>query len=196
MATASAAGPSSRSSRSVRLALGGNGLSWTIPAALANLTYLKVLLLKNNNVSGMISDVSLPQLQQFNVSFNQLNGSIPATLRSQLRSGFLGTGLCGGPLGPCPGVSLPERQGADAAFLRLVSFSKSSLCHCVPTTTTKMRSYLCTTSCPWAASQQFCMQLHDVFSSELHFVCLKGDRAKSSWIEVTEVLVICHSARK
>ncbi|KAJ1293918.1 hypothetical protein BS78_01G106300 [Paspalum vaginatum] len=89
----------------VRLALDGNDLSGPIPAALANLSQLKVLLLENNNFSGEISDLSLPQLQQFNVSFNQLNGSIPAALRSQPRSAFLGTGLCGEPLGPCPGES-------------------------------------------------------------------------------------------
>ncbi|WVZ60257.1 hypothetical protein U9M48_010304 [Paspalum notatum var. saurae] len=89
----------------VKLVLGENGLSGPIPAALANLTQLKVLLLENNSFSGEISDLSLPQLQQFNVSYNQLNGSIPAALRSQPSSAFLGTGLCGGPLGPCPGES-------------------------------------------------------------------------------------------
>ncbi|EER90996.1 probable inactive receptor kinase At1g48480 [Sorghum bicolor] len=92
----------------VRLSLGGNDLSGPIPAELGNLTHLRVLLLENNHFSGEISDVKLPPLQQFNVSFNQLNGSIPASLRSQPRSAFLGTGLCGGPLGPCPGEVSPS----------------------------------------------------------------------------------------
>ncbi|CAD6214240.1 unnamed protein product [Miscanthus lutarioriparius] len=92
----------------VRLSLGGNDLSGPIPAELGNLTHLRVLLLENNRFSGEISDVKLPPLQQFNVSFNQLNGSIPASLRSQPRSAFLGTGLCGGPLGPCPGEVSPS----------------------------------------------------------------------------------------
>ncbi|XP_066381273.1 probable inactive receptor kinase RLK902 [Miscanthus floridulus] len=92
----------------VRLSLGGNDLSGPIPAELGNLTHLRVLLLENNRFSGEISDVTLPPLQQFNVSFNQLNGSIPASLRSQPRSAFLGTGLCGGPLGPCPGEVSPS----------------------------------------------------------------------------------------
>lgn len=92
----------------VRLSLGGNDLSGPIPADLGNLTHLRVLLLESNRFSGEISDVKLPPLQQFNVSFNQLNGSIPASLRSQPRSAFLGTGLCGGPLGPCPGEVSPS----------------------------------------------------------------------------------------
>lgn len=92
----------------VRLALDGNDLSGPIPAALGSLTRLKALLLENNRFSGEIPDLKL-QLQQFNVSFNQLNGSIPASLRSQPRSAFLGmTGLCGGPLGPCPGEVSPS----------------------------------------------------------------------------------------
>lgn len=92
----------------VRLALDGNDLSGPIPAALGNLTSLKILLLNNNRFAGEIPEMSLPQLQQFNVSFNQLNGSIPAGLQSQPRAAFLGTGLCGGPLGPCPGESSPS----------------------------------------------------------------------------------------
>jgi len=92
----------------VRLSLGENDLSGPIPAELGNLTHLRVLLLENNRFSGEISGVKLPPLQQFNVSFNQLNGSIPASLRSQPRSAFLGTGLCGGPLGPCPGEVSPS----------------------------------------------------------------------------------------
>ncbi|RLN19946.1 hypothetical protein C2845_PM02G00860 [Panicum miliaceum] len=91
----------------VRLALDGNDLSGPIPAALGNLTQLRTLLLENNRFSGEIPDLK-QQLQQFNVSFNQLNGSVPAALRSQPRSAFLGTGLCGGPLGPCPGEVSPS----------------------------------------------------------------------------------------
>lgn len=92
----------------VRLALDGNDLSGPIPPALANLTRLKVLLLNNNRFVGQIPELTA-QLQQFNVSFNQLNGSIPSSLRSKPREAFLGmTGLCGGPLGPCPGEASPS----------------------------------------------------------------------------------------
>ncbi|GJN23537.1 hypothetical protein PR202_gb11194 [Eleusine coracana subsp. coracana] len=91
----------------LRLALDRNDLSGPIPAAVGNLTRLKVLLLDNNRFDGEIPEMTLP-LQQFNVSFNPLNGSVPAGLRSQPRSAFLGTGLCGGPLGPCPGEASPS----------------------------------------------------------------------------------------
>ncbi|KAL5209093.1 hypothetical protein ABZP36_004716 [Zizania latifolia] len=92
----------------VRLVLGGNDLSGAIPPALGNLTHLKFLLLENNRFVGEIPELK-QQFQHFNVSFNQLNGSIPATLRSMPRSAFLGMGgLCGGPLGPCPGEASPS----------------------------------------------------------------------------------------
>ncbi|XP_044364940.1 probable inactive receptor kinase At1g48480 [Triticum aestivum] len=92
----------------VHLSLGGNGLSGAIPPALANLTRLKTLLLEENRFVGQIPDLPLPQLRDFNVSFNRLNGSIPASLRSRPRAAFLGmSSLCGGPLGPCPGEAPP-----------------------------------------------------------------------------------------
>ncbi|XP_044373380.1 probable inactive receptor kinase At1g48480 [Triticum aestivum] len=92
----------------VHLSLGGNGLSGAIPPALANLTRLKTLLLEENRFVGQIPDLPLPQLREFNVSFNRLNGSIPASLRSKPRAAFLGmSSLCGGPLGPCPGEAPP-----------------------------------------------------------------------------------------
>ncbi|KAM0850833.1 hypothetical protein ACQ4PT_052798 [Festuca glaucescens] len=91
------------------LALGRNSLSGTLPPALANLTRLRLLLLESNRFAGQIPDLPQPSLQQFNVSFNQLNGSVPASLRSQPRSAFLGmSSLCGGPLGPCPGEPSPS----------------------------------------------------------------------------------------
>ncbi|TVU45447.1 hypothetical protein EJB05_04934, partial [Eragrostis curvula] len=85
-----------------RLALGENNLSGHIPAALGNLTRLRTLLLDSNHFVGEIPEMTLPMLEHFNVSFNpQISGSIPAELRSMPRSAFLGTRLCGRPLGPC-----------------------------------------------------------------------------------------------
>jgi hypothetical protein len=69
---------------------------------------LYLLVVSTRSGEREISDAKLPPLQQFNVSFNQLNGSVLASLRSQPRSAFLGTGLCGGPLGPCPGEVPPS----------------------------------------------------------------------------------------
>uniref|UniRef100_A0ACD5X6Q2 Uncharacterized protein n=1 Tax=Avena sativa TaxID=4498 RepID=A0ACD5X6Q2_AVESA len=93
----------------VHLTLGRNDLSGPVPPQLANLTRLRVLLLESNRFDGQIPDLPQTSLQQFNVSFNQLNGSIPASLRSQPQSAFLGmSSLCGGPLGPCPGEPSPS----------------------------------------------------------------------------------------
>jgi hypothetical protein len=71
--------------------------------AFGNLTNLKILLLQNNRFVGEIPEMTLPHVREFNVSFNHVNRSIPVELWSQLRSAFLGTGLCSGPLGACPG---------------------------------------------------------------------------------------------
>jgi hypothetical protein len=104
----------------LRLSLDGNNLSGPIPAALGNLTRLKTLLLQNNRFVGEIPEMTMPDLQQFNVSYNQLNGSIPAGLRSQPRAAFLGTGLCGGPLGACPGEESPPPAPAGQPLSPIV----------------------------------------------------------------------------
>ncbi|KAE8791330.1 atypical receptor-like kinase MARK precursor [Hordeum vulgare] len=58
--------------------------------------------------AGEIPDLPLPQLREFSVSFNRLNGSIPTSLRSRPRAAFLGMpALYNGPLGPCPGEAPP-----------------------------------------------------------------------------------------
>ncbi|RWW79949.1 hypothetical protein BHE74_00011746 [Ensete ventricosum] len=101
----------------VRLNLAGNQFTGRIPPELNNLTRLATLFLDNNQLTGEIPDLDLSNLVQFNVSYNQLNGSIPAKLRSQPASAFLATGLCGGPLGPCPGeiAPSPSAEGPAAA---------------------------------------------------------------------------------
>jgi Leucine rich repeat len=98
----------------VRLDLAGNNFTGAIPPSLNNLTRLATLYLENNGLTGEIPDLSNAPLAQFNVSFNSLNGSIPTKLRSMPESSFLGTGLCGGPLGPCPGETVPSPGGSPA----------------------------------------------------------------------------------
>ncbi|CAD5186454.1 unnamed protein product [Musa acuminata subsp. malaccensis] len=92
----------------VRLNLAGNKFTGGIPLALNNLSRLGTLYLENNRLTGEIPVLDFPNLVQFNVSYNQLNGSIPAKLRSQPATAFLATGLCGGPLGRCPGEISPS----------------------------------------------------------------------------------------
>ncbi|WOL14186.1 putative inactive receptor kinase [Canna indica] len=99
----------------VRLNLAGNQFTGEILPELSNLTRLGTLYLENNRLTGQIPALDLPNLVQFNVSYNQLNGSIPAKLRSQPASAFLATGLCGGPLGLCPGEIAPSSAGNAGA---------------------------------------------------------------------------------
>ncbi|XP_059299435.1 probable inactive receptor kinase At1g48480 [Lycium ferocissimum] len=90
----------------VRVSLSGNRFSGKISDRFNNLIMLKTLYLQNNNFSGSLPDLkNLSHLNEFNVSFNRLTGSIPSSLGGFLAPAFLGNSLCGGPavsLGPCP----------------------------------------------------------------------------------------------
>lgn len=99
----------------VRLDLANNRFTGGIPPELSNLTRLGTLYLQVNQLHGEIPALDLPNLAQFNVSYNQLNGSVPASLRFFPRSAFLNTSLCGGPLGPCLGEIVPTAP-AEGAF--------------------------------------------------------------------------------
>ncbi|KAF3332428.1 putative inactive receptor kinase [Carex littledalei] len=98
----------------VRLNLADNNFTGSIPPSFNNLTRLATLYLENNGLTGEIPDLSNAPVAQLNVSYNSLNGSIPTKLRSMPKSSFLGTGLCGGPLGLCPGETLPSPGGSPA----------------------------------------------------------------------------------
>ncbi|KAK4395517.1 putative inactive receptor kinase [Sesamum angolense] len=82
----------------VRLSLASNNFSGEIPSGFNNLTRLRTLYLENNQFSGVLPDIELPNLEHFNVSFNNLNGSVPKGLEGKPKSAFLGTLLCGKPL--------------------------------------------------------------------------------------------------
>ncbi|KAF8089493.1 hypothetical protein N665_0505s0043 [Sinapis alba] len=84
----------------VRLNLGDNGFSGEISSGFKNLTRLKTLYLENNELSGSLLDMGL-DLDQFNVSNNLLNGSIPKSLERFEAGSFVGTSLCGKPLDVC-----------------------------------------------------------------------------------------------
>ncbi|KAI3903760.1 hypothetical protein MKW92_012913 [Papaver armeniacum] len=87
----------------VRLNLAGNNFSGEISPSFNNLTRLGTLYLEGNELTGSIPELNLPDLVQFNVSNNQLNGPIPKKLRTMKASSFSGNSLCGGPMGRCPG---------------------------------------------------------------------------------------------
>ncbi|XP_022738091.1 probable inactive receptor kinase At1g48480 [Durio zibethinus] len=91
----------------VRLNLGGNNFSGEISVGFNNLTRLRTLLLDSNSFSGSVPDLSsLQNLDQFNVSNNLLNGSIPKGLQKYGSDAFLGNLLCGLPLDKaCPATA-------------------------------------------------------------------------------------------
>ncbi|KAK9758377.1 hypothetical protein RND81_01G225800 [Saponaria officinalis] len=88
----------------VRLNLANNDFTGEIPRSLRNLTRLKTLYLENNRFTGFLPELKL-ELDQFNVSNNKLNGTIPVSLESMPVSAFGGTKLCGKPLQICPGIA-------------------------------------------------------------------------------------------
>ncbi|KAE8681521.1 putative inactive receptor kinase [Hibiscus syriacus] len=91
----------------VRLNIGENNFSGEIPVGFNNLTRLRTLFLDGNSFSGSVPDLSsLKNLDQFNVSNNLLNGSIPKGLQKYGSDAFLGNLLCGQPLDkPCPATA-------------------------------------------------------------------------------------------
>jgi len=105
------------------LALSRNNLTGAVPSALNNLTRLRSLRLDANRLSGSLPSLSFRQLEVFNVSYNDLNGSIPSTLAGFPPESFAGNvHLCGPPLmdQPCqpfpspapspPGVPVPSSK--------------------------------------------------------------------------------------
>ncbi|OMO99224.1 hypothetical protein COLO4_13428 [Corchorus olitorius] len=104
----------------VRLNLANNNFTGTIPESVNNLTRLGTLFLENNHLSGSIPDINLPSLEQFNVSFNQLNGSIPRGLSGKPQSAFLGNSLCGKPLVSCNGTESGGSKLSGGAIAGIV----------------------------------------------------------------------------
>ncbi|KAL5052362.1 hypothetical protein RYX36_033044 [Vicia faba] len=88
----------------VRLNMGFNNFSGPISTSFNNFTRLKTLYLENNRLSGSIPELTRLSLDQFNVSNNVLNGSVPVKLQTFPQDSFLGNSLCGPPLSLCPGT--------------------------------------------------------------------------------------------
>ncbi|KAH0886245.1 hypothetical protein HID58_062341 [Brassica napus] len=85
----------------VRLDISSNNLTGPIPFSVNNLTQLTGLFLGNNRFSGNLPSITV-DLTDFNVSVNNLNGSIPTSLSKFPAASFAGNvNLCGGPLKPC-----------------------------------------------------------------------------------------------
>lgn len=96
----------------IRVNLAGNNLSGQIPPAFNNLTQLATLLLEDNRLTGEIPELNLPNLKQFNVSNNLLNGTIPEKLGGFPASSFAGNSLCGLPLLSCSNSNATSPSGS------------------------------------------------------------------------------------
>lgn len=88
----------------VQLNLALNNFTGEISPRFNDLRALEALSLENNTLTGSIPELDLPGLRRFNVSFNRLNGSIPAKLSGMEASAFQGNSLCGKPLLSCSGT--------------------------------------------------------------------------------------------
>ncbi|KAK7372324.1 hypothetical protein VNO80_05700 [Phaseolus coccineus] len=104
----------------VRLNLGNNNFSGEISPKFNGLTRLSTLYLERNNFTGSIPDLSVPPLDQFNVSYNSLNGSIPNRFSRLDQTAFLGTSLCGKPLQLCPGTEERKSKLSGGAIAGIV----------------------------------------------------------------------------
>ncbi|KAK9149771.1 hypothetical protein Scep_008528 [Stephania cephalantha] len=105
--------------RLARLDLSRNSLSGGIPFSLNNLTRLTGLFLENNNFSGPLPNLHIQSLKEFNVSNNNLNGSIPEALsKTFLADSFRGNlDLCGDPLPPCNNSFFPSPTPSPSAII-------------------------------------------------------------------------------
>ncbi|CAN6864648.1 unnamed protein product [Brassica oleracea] len=84
----------------IRINLAQNNFSGSIPVNVNSANRLATLYLEDNQLTGPIPEIKIP-LQQFNVSSNQLNGSIPDRLSGMPKTAFEGNSLCGKPLAAC-----------------------------------------------------------------------------------------------
>ncbi|KAL2929370.1 hypothetical protein RDABS01_034781 [Bienertia sinuspersici] len=102
--------------RLARIDLAHNNFSGPIPFQINNLSNLNGLYLQNNNFSGQIPNIKSANLIDFNASNNNLNGSIPESLRKFPESSFAGNlQLCGGPLQACNSSFFPSPSPSPEA---------------------------------------------------------------------------------
>lgn len=92
----------------VTLDLSNNALTGTIPEDLVKCSYLNSLALDDNKLSGNIpyQFSTLGRLKKFSVANNRLSGRVPSFTAAGVDLNFDGnSGLCGGPLRKCGGLS-------------------------------------------------------------------------------------------
>uniref|UniRef100_A0A1J3D098 Putative inactive receptor kinase n=1 Tax=Noccaea caerulescens TaxID=107243 RepID=A0A1J3D098_NOCCA len=111
----------------IRLDISANNFTGPIPFSVNNLTHLTGLFLGNNGFSGNLPSISV-DLTDFNVSNNNLNGSIPSSLSKFPAASFTGNvNLCGGPLKPCNPFFISPSPSPASSNPSGVSKKKSKL---------------------------------------------------------------------
>ncbi|KAL0721730.1 hypothetical protein Bca4012_036329 [Brassica carinata] len=114
----------------VRLDISSNNFTGSIPFAVNNLTLLTGLFLGDNRFSGNLPSITVG-LTDFNVSGNNLNGSVPSSLSKFPAASFAGNvNLCGGPLRPCKSFFVspsPSPSDDDSPPTSRLSGKKSKL---------------------------------------------------------------------
>ncbi|KAL8129556.1 hypothetical protein V2J09_018711 [Rumex salicifolius] len=113
-----------------RLDLSSNNFSGSIPFSLNSLTQLAVLHLQDNGFSGTLPSIDGGSLNDFNVSNNKLNGSIPKSLTRFPESSFRGNlQLCGSPLPACNSSFFPPPASPPSATTSVVPSSPAERSH-------------------------------------------------------------------
>ncbi|KAM0872875.1 hypothetical protein ACQ4PT_038432 [Festuca glaucescens] len=97
----------------VRLNLGENRLSGEISPDFNKLNRLGSLLLESNEFAGEIPKLDLPTLEQFNVSYNSLNGSSPPSSGRCPRTRFWVPGSAAARSGCAPGETAETPAGSE-----------------------------------------------------------------------------------
>ncbi|KAJ9548976.1 hypothetical protein OSB04_021519 [Centaurea solstitialis] len=94
--------------RLYRLDLSYNNFSGEIPVEINRMNHLLTLRLEENRFTGSISALNLQNLQDFNISGNQISGEIPTVLSGFPESAFSNNRiLCGFPLSNCTEPKIP-----------------------------------------------------------------------------------------
>ncbi|PIA65366.1 hypothetical protein AQUCO_00100679v1 [Aquilegia coerulea] len=95
--------------RLTRLDISSNTFTGNVPFSINNLTKLTGLFLEKNAFSGSLPSINVDGLISFNISQNNLNGTIPRTLSKFPQSSFSNNlNLCGDPLPPCNSSFFPS----------------------------------------------------------------------------------------
>uniref|UniRef100_A0A2C9U3J2 non-specific serine/threonine protein kinase n=1 Tax=Manihot esculenta TaxID=3983 RepID=A0A2C9U3J2_MANES len=124
-----------------QLALSENEFTGAIPSSLATLPKLLELRLEGNKFTGNLPNFSISTFASFNVSNNELEGPIPATLSMMDSSSFFGNkDLCGQPLSQC------NTNNASAAIATNFDRSTSKSISSTTSTSTYTSTYTSTSN--------------------------------------------------